>query len=96
LNRGPNAGARGQMYDRVQFFAAKHTCDRVALSKIDVTNSYVFSQTSDIRVLDLRIVKIIEIVKDDDFVTDSEQLLGKMRPDKTGAACDQYSHKARS
>jgi hypothetical protein len=26
----------------------------------------------------------------------SEQLLSKMRPDKTGAACDQDSHKGRS
>jgi hypothetical protein len=27
---------------------------------------------------------------------DSEQLLGKMRPNKAGAACDQDSHEARS
>jgi hypothetical protein len=39
-------------------------------------------------VLDLRIVKIIEIVQDDDFMPRSEQPLGKVRPDKAGAACD--------
>ncbi len=44
--------------------------------------------------LDLRIVKIIEIVQDDDFMPDRDQLLGKMRPDKAGAACDQNSHGA--
>jgi hypothetical protein len=39
-------------------------------------------------VLDLRIVKIIEIVQDDDFMPRSEELLGKVRPDKASAACD--------
>ena len=92
LNGGPNASAGSQVHDGVYFFAAKHSSDRVALSKIDVTNGYVFCETSNVRVLDLRIVKIIEIVQDDDFMPHSEQLLGKMRPDKAGAACDQDSH----
>jgi hypothetical protein len=96
LNGGPNASARSQVHDGVYFFAAKHSLDRIALSKIDVANGYVFCETSNVRALDLRIVKIIEIVQDDDFVPDSEQLLGKMRPDKAGAACDQDSHEARS
>jgi hypothetical protein len=88
LNGGPNPSARGQVDDRVYFFAAKHSSDRIALSKIDVTNGYVFCETSNVRVLDLRIVKIIEIVQDDDFMPRSEQPLGKVRPDKAGAACD--------
>ena len=83
------------MHDGVYFFAAKHSSHRVVLSKIDVANGYVFCETSNVRVLDLRIVKIIEIVQDDDFMPDSEQLLGKMRPDKAGAACDQDSHGAK-
>ena len=95
LNGGPNASAGSQVHDGVYFFAAKHSSHRVALSKIDVTNGYVFCETSNVRVLDLRIVKIIEIVQDDDFMPDSEQLLGKMRPDKAGAACDQDSHGAK-
>ena len=96
LNGGPNASARSQVHDGVYFSAAKHSSDRIALSKIDVTNGYVFCETSNVRALDLRIVKIIEIVQDDDFMPDSEQLLGKMRPDKAGAACDHDSHEARS
>jgi len=71
---------------------AKHSSDRVAVSKIDVTHGYVFCETSNVRALDLRIVKIIEIVQDDDFMPRSEQLLGKVRPDKAGAASDQNSH----
>jgi hypothetical protein len=59
-----------------------------------VADGYVFREASNIRVLDRRIVKIIEIVQDDDFMPDSEQLLGKVRPDKAGAACDHNSHKA--
>jgi hypothetical protein len=94
LNGGPNASAGSQMHDRVDFFAAEYSSDRIALSKIDVANGYVFCETSNVRVFDLRIVKIIEIVQDDDFMPDSKQLLNQMGPDKAGAACDQDSHKA--
>ena len=76
---GPNASARSQVHDRVYFFAAKHSSDRIDLSKIDVTNGYVFCETSNVRVLDLRIVKIIEIVQDDDFMPHRKQLLGPQR-----------------
>jgi hypothetical protein len=95
LNGGPNASARSQMHDGVYFFAAKHGSHRVVLSKIDVANGYVFCKTSNVRVLDLRIVKIIEIVHDDDFMPTSEQFLNQMRPDKAGTACDQDSHGAK-
>jgi hypothetical protein len=61
-----------------------------------VANDYVFCEISNVCVLDLRIVKIIEIVQDYDVVPYGEQLLDQVRPDKPGAACDQDSHKARS
>src|SRR6476660_2150638 len=96
LNGGPNASARSQMHDGVYFFAAKHSSDRIALSKIDMRNGYVFCKTSNVRALDLRIVKIIEVVQDDDFMPAGEQRLNQMRADKAGAACDEDSHKARS
>jgi hypothetical protein len=95
LNGGPNASAGSQVHDGVYFFAAKHSSHRVVLSKIDVANGYVFCETSNVRVLDLRIVKIIKIVQDDDFLPASEQLLNQMRPDKAGTACDQDSHGAK-
>jgi len=57
-----------------------------------VTNAYVFCETSNVRMLNPRIVKIIKIVQDNYFMPDSEQLLDKMRADKAGAACDQDSH----
>jgi hypothetical protein len=95
LNGGPNASAGSQVHDGVYFFAAKYSSHRVVLSKIDVANGYVFCKISNVRVLDLRIVKIIEIVQDDDFMPASEQLLNQMRPDKAGTACDQDSHGAK-
>ena len=52
------------------------------------------SETSNIRLLDLWIVKIIEIVEDDDFMIGSEQLFNQVRPNKAGAACHQDSHGA--
>jgi hypothetical protein len=84
------------MNDGVCFLAAKDGSHRVVLSKIDVANGYVFCETSNVRMLDLRIVKIIEIVQDNDFMPDGEQLFDKMRSDKAGAARYEDSHKARS
>jgi hypothetical protein len=83
------------VHDGVNFFAIKRGSDRVALSKIDVTNGYVSCESSNVRMLNLRIVKIIEIVKNDDLMSYSQQLLDKMRPDKAGTACDQDSHGAK-
>src|SRR5262245_10131542 len=94
LNGGPNASAGSQMNDGVYFFAAKHSSHRIVVSKIDVANGYVFCETSNVRLLDLRIVKIVEIVEDDDFMIGSEQLFNQVRPDKAGAACHQDSHGA--
>ena len=92
LYRRSDPGARSQVCNRVYFFAVKHSSHRVALAKIDVTNAYVFCETSNVRMFNPRIVKIIEIVQDNDFMPDGEQLLDKMRADKASAACDQDSH----
>src|ERR1041385_4508801 len=88
LNRRSNTCSSSDVRDRVHFSAAKHTSHRVAVAKIDLTNAYLFCETGYVRVLDLRIVEVIEIVEDEDFMPGGEQLLGKMRPDETGAACN--------
>jgi hypothetical protein len=95
LNGRPDASARSEVHDRVYVFAAKHSSDRVAVSKVDVADGYVFSETSNVRVLDLWIVKIIEIVEDDDVMIGSEQLFNQVRPDKASTACHQDSHGAK-
>src|SRR5215470_15709551 len=95
LNGGPDASARSQMHDRVQFFVVKNTSHRVALAKIDVANGYVFCKTSNVRLLDLRIVKIVEVIQDDHLMARQEQLLNKMRADEARATRDQDSHGAK-
>src|SRR5262245_1130042 len=96
LNRRPNTCTRSDVCDRAQFFAAKHTPHGFAVAKVDAANSYVARETCNVRVLNLWIVKIIEVVQDNDFMPRGEQLFGKMRPDETGATCDQDSHTPRS
>src|SRR4029453_13130821 len=88
LNRWANARASSQMHDRLKFFAMKHVPHRRAVPKIDMVNRQVFSNGSNVRVLDLRIVKIIEVVEDGDFGASRQGLLEKMRPNKTSPPCD--------
>src|ERR1051325_1939163 len=64
LNRRSNTCSSSDVRDRVHFSAAKHTSHRVAVAKIDLTNAYLFCETGYVRVLDLRIVEVIEIVED--------------------------------
>ncbi len=57
-----------------------------------MVNGHVFGYGGNVSVLDLRIVKIIEVVEDGDFVPSREELLDKVRPDETSASSDQNSH----
>src|SRR5437899_9658000 len=59
-------------------------------------NGHIFGETGDIRLLDLRIVEIIEVIEDHDGVSCREQVFNEMGADKTGSACDQDSHVPRS
>jgi hypothetical protein len=58
-------------------------------------NGHIFGETGDICLLDLRIVKIVEVIEDDDGVSCREQAFDEMGADETGSACDQDSHGAR-
>src|SRR5262245_33905742 len=92
LNRGANTRARSQMRNRIKFLAMKQTSHRLTVAKLDVADSHVLGKASNIRVLDLWIVRIIEIVEDDDSMPGRKQLLDKVRADEARAACDQNSH----
>src|SRR5207247_10365999 len=72
LNRRANAGAGGEVSDRFKFFAMKQTPHRCAVPKIDVMNRHVFGDTRNVCVLDLRVVKIVEVIEDGDFVPSIE------------------------
>jgi len=58
-------------------------------------NGYVFGETGDICLLDLRIVKIVEVIEDGDLLSRCEQAFNEMGADETGSACDQDSHGAK-
>jgi hypothetical protein len=45
--------------------------------------------------LDLRIIKIVEVIEDDDLVSARQQLLDEMRSNETRATCHQNSHGAK-
>src|SRR5439155_22706409 len=81
-----------QVCNRLKFHALKQSSHRAAIAKIDMVNGHVFGKTGNVCVLYLRIVKIIEVIEDGDFMLGREQLLGEMGADETSAACDQNSH----
>ena len=60
-----------------------------------MVNGHMFGETGDVCLLDLRIVKIVEVIEDDDGVSSRQQALNEMGADETGSACDQNSHEAR-
>src|SRR6266542_243096 len=95
LNRGSNAGASGQMHDHLEFLAVKQISHGRAISKIDMVNSHIFGETGDICLLDLRIVKIVEVIEDDDGVSCREQMFSEMRADETSPACNKNPHGAK-
>src|SRR6266550_1499300 len=61
-----------------------------------MVNGHILGETSDVCVLDSRIVKIVEVIEDGDYVPGREQLFNEMGPDETRPASDQNSHGARS
>jgi hypothetical protein len=80
------------MRDRVNFFAVKQIFYRFAVAKIDVVNRHVASETGNIRTLDLRVIEVVEVVENDDLMPGGQQLLDKMRANKSSTACHEDSH----
>jgi hypothetical protein len=54
----------------------------------------VLGEPGDVRLLDLRIVEIVEVIKDGNGVSRGEQAFNEMGADETSAAGDQNSHVA--
>src|SRR6185437_4468097 len=84
------------MRNHLKFFATKQIPHRRLISKIGMMNGHIFGETGDVCMLDSRIVKIIEVIDDGDFVPGREQVFNEMGADKTCPASDQNSHGARS
>ena len=66
LNGRPHTRARGQMDYGIEFLSVKQVSHRRIFAKIDVTNGDVFGNSRHVVPFDLRIVKVVKIVEDDD------------------------------
>jgi hypothetical protein len=80
------------MKNRVEFFSSKNGRDFCGISKIDLVDGDVFGDGEDVRPLDLRIVKVVEIVDDRHIVAIRDQFFNQMRADEPGPTGDQNSH----
>lgn len=63
---------RGQMRDRIELFPVKNISHRRDVAKIDMVNRHIFGNGGDVRALNQRIVKIVEIVQNRDFMSGGE------------------------
>src|SRR5213078_2018591 len=90
-----NTSPRRQMRDGIEFLAMKEVAHGVVVPQVDLKNRCVTFDGSYVGALDLRIVKIVEFVKNRHAVTKGESLFDKMRPDESGATSDEYPHGAK-
>src|SRR5689334_5868257 len=88
FNRWPDASASGKMRDHIKFFAMKQISYCRAISKIVVVNGQIFGETADVCPLDLRIVKVVEVIEDTNLVSGCQQRFSKMGANETRAARD--------
>jgi hypothetical protein len=70
----------------------KQISHRGAVPEIEMVNRHIFDDGGNVCVLDLRIIKIVEVIEYGDLMPGREQFLGKMRADETSATGDQNSH----
>ncbi len=76
------------MRDGLKFFPMKKIAHAVRIPQIELMDLHVRGHAGQIGAFDLRIVKVVEVIEDRDFMTGSEQFLNQMRTDKTCAAGD--------
>ena len=72
LDRRAHARARRQMRHGLEFFPMKQLVHRPAVAQVHLMNRYAARHGFDIGALDLRVVKVVEIVQDRDFVSGAE------------------------
>ncbi len=77
------------------FLAVENFAHRAGIAQIGLVDRDPVRDRRDVGALDLRIIKIVEVVQDRDPVPFPEQLLDKVRPDEAGAARDENFHCAR-
>src|SRR5947208_32341 len=82
------------MNDRFEFFTMKNLPDSPRIPQINPMNSDLVGNAGNVVMLDLRIVKIVEVVQNRDLMSFCEQFLDEMRANESGAAGDEKLHGA--
>ena len=67
-NRWAHPGPRRQMRDDVELIRVKQRSDRGVFSKIDMMHGNVLGNGGNVLALDLRIVKIVEVIENGDVM----------------------------
>jgi len=95
LKAGPHAGPRGQMNDLVEFDRRKEFAQRGGIGQIALDKFKGPGERLDVPkvgALELRVVKIVQVVEGPDGMTIAQQPFADVRTDETGAAGDQKIH----
>src|SRR5215211_6684376 len=87
-------GPRREMRDDIESLAVKQLADSSGVSEVELMDPDVLDDGRQIVSLRLRIIKIVEVIENCDFVTGSQQFLNKVRTNKPRSARDQSSHRA--
>jgi hypothetical protein len=84
LQRITNAGLGGQMHNRPELSLGKNALDRVPLSEIDLVESKFlkFAQDRQARLLERRIIIIVDAVHADHRAASCKKMAGKSKADE--------------
>jgi hypothetical protein len=82
------------MRDHVEFFPMKERSQCSIVAQVNLVKGDLILDRSDICALDLRIVKIVEVVENGNVVPSGQDFFGEMRTDKTRPSRNQNSHGA--
>jgi hypothetical protein len=88
LERGPHARHRGQVDHGLEGTLEEQLRDETLVPDVAGDDPRPF-QRRDVFPLQRRVVEVVEVVEDRDFVPAREQLLGDVRADEAGAAGDE-------
>src|SRR3954471_5819626 len=82
------------MRNEIKLFPMKEIFDAIRIPQIELMDPDFVRDGGKVGPLDSRVVKIVEVIEDRDFMTVGEESLDKMRTDKARAAGNQGPHRA--
>src|SRR6476660_339952 len=82
------------MNDRVDLFAMKNFSDPAGVTQVGMMDGDLVANPGNVVMLDLGIVKVVEVVQNRDFMSFTQQLLDQMRANESSAAGNENLHSA--